>query len=88
MNSDSAVVMMSPTTGKSPDQRIEAEAHAGARDDEGGVKQGRKRVDLGNAGGTGAGARQVEVEAEAEAIGGGHGGPSSAAPDGDAGRQA
>jgi hypothetical protein len=57
--------------GKEPDQRIEAEAHAGARDDERGVEKSRKRVDPGNAGATGAGARQV---AEAEAIDGGHGG--------------
>ena len=57
--------------GKEPDQRIQAEAHAGPRDDERGVKQSRKRVDPGNAGATGAGARQV---VEAEAISGGHGG--------------
>jgi hypothetical protein len=55
--------------GKEPDQRIQAEAHAGARDDERGVEQGRKRVDPGNAGAPGAGARQV---IEAETIGGGH----------------
>src|SRR5215475_4975006 len=56
--------------GKEPDQRIQAEAHAGARDDERGVKQGCKRVDPCNAGAPRAGAREV---VEAEAIGGGHG---------------
>ena len=60
--------------GKEPDQRIEAEAHAGARDDERSVEQSRKRVDPGNTSPTGAGARQV---IEAEAIGGGHGGRPS-----------
>src|SRR4030095_16639611 len=59
--------------GHEPDQRIEAEAHAGAGDDERGVEQGRERVDAGNAGGAGTPARKVE------AIRGGHGGPSSAA---------
>jgi hypothetical protein len=53
--------------GKEPNQRIEAKAHAGAGEDERGVKQGRKGVDPRNAGATGARARQVE----AEAIGGG-----------------
>src|SRR5262245_41447369 len=57
--------------GKEPNQSIEAEAHAGAGQDERGVEQGRKRVDPGNAGATGAGMRKVE----AEAISGGHGGP-------------
>jgi hypothetical protein len=41
--------------GKEPDQRIQAEANAGARDDERGVEQSRKRVDPGNASATGAG---------------------------------
>ena len=57
--------------GKEPDQRIQTEAHAGARDDERSVEQSRKRVHPGNASATGARARQV---VEAEAIGGGHGG--------------
>jgi hypothetical protein len=65
MNSDSA------DDGKEPDQRIQAEAHAGARYDERGVEQSRKRVDPGNASATGAWGRQL---VEAEAIGGGHGG--------------
>src|SRR5215510_3154969 len=59
--------------GKEPNQRIEAEAHAGAGDDERGVKQGRKRVEPGDAGATGAGAHQVE----AKAIRGGHSGRPS-----------
>jgi hypothetical protein len=62
MNSDSAV------DGKEPDQRIKAEAYAGAGDDERGVEQRGKRVDPRDAGATRARSRQVK----AEAIGGGH----------------
>src|SRR4029453_6571412 len=59
MNSDSAVVMRSPTAGKSPINASKPKRTLVPGQDERGVEQGRKRVDPGNAGATGAGTRKV-----------------------------